>query len=141
MLPKDDDTDGLKATNNWRIIYVYVPVACYIITLCGLFFVFKEDSIKFLIMKGDRVEEVRSHVKKMYKYAKNDEQADSIIQLIKGKCSNNSSGLTLKDALFNPQYRRATWINIVQIIFHECTGINVINFYSNTIFSDMNKTG
>ena len=102
MLPNDNDIDGLKATNNWRIIYVYVPIACYIITLLGLFFVFKEDSIKFLIMKGDREEETRSHVKKMYKYAKNDEQADAIIKVIKGKCSNNSSGLTLKDALFNP---------------------------------------
>lgn len=38
----------------------------------------------------------------MYKYAKNDEQADAIIKVIKGKCSNNSSGLTLKDALINP---------------------------------------
>ena len=73
MLPSDDDIDGLIATNNWRIIYVYVPVAFYIITLSGFFFVFKEDSIKFMIMKGDREEETRNHVKKMYKYAKNDE--------------------------------------------------------------------
>jgi len=40
------------------------------ITLSGLFFVFKDDSIKFLIMKGDKKEETRSHIKKMYKYAK-----------------------------------------------------------------------
>lgn len=73
MLPNDDDTEGLKATNNWRIIYVYVPVACYIITLSGLFFIIKEDSIKFLVMKGDRENETRNHVKKMYKYAESDE--------------------------------------------------------------------
>ena len=69
----------MESTDNWRIIYVYVPVAFYVITLSGLFFVFKEDSIKFLIMKGDRLEETRIHVKKMYKYAETDEQADAII--------------------------------------------------------------
>ena len=73
MLPNDDDTEGLKATNNWRIIYVYVPVTCYIITLSGLFFIIKEDSIKFLVMKGDRENETKNHVKKMYKYAESDE--------------------------------------------------------------------
>ena len=49
----------------------------------------------------------------MYKYAENDEQADEIIEVIKKKCSKNSSGLSLNDALFNPKYRTATWVNIV----------------------------
>jgi Na+/melibiose symporter-like transporter len=48
--------------------------------------------------------------------------------------------LTLKDALFHPMYRRATWINIVYIIFHELTGINVINLYSNQIFDQMKSS-
>jgi hypothetical protein len=37
-----------------------------------------------------------------------------------------TSGVTIIDALCNPKYRRATWINIGYIFFHEMTGINVI---------------
>jgi len=42
-----------------------------------------------------------------------------------------SSGLTLKDAIFDPKYRYSTWINIGYIAFHELTGINIIRLYSN----------
>ena len=41
VLPDDEDIEGLKQTDNWRIIYVYVPVCVYITVLLGLFFVFK----------------------------------------------------------------------------------------------------
>ena len=38
------------------------------------------------------------------------------------------------EAFFTDErYRRASWVNICQIIFHELTGINVILMYSSTI--------
>jgi hypothetical protein len=49
------------------------------------------------------------------------------------KFGNNTSKKSLKDALFDPEYRRATWVNLGYIVFHELTGINVIMLYSNTM--------
>ena len=56
---------------------------------------------------------------------------------IRKSSGKNSSGLTFIDALVNPQYRRATWVNIGYLTFHEFTGANFIIFYSNTIFRQM----
>ncbi len=49
ILPDDQDTDSLKNTERWRIIYVYFPVTLYALTLFGFIFILKEDSIKYLI--------------------------------------------------------------------------------------------
>jgi Na+/melibiose symporter-like transporter len=46
----------------------------------------------------------------------------------------------LKDAVANPKYRKATWVNIGYIIFHELTGINVIMLYSTEIFKQMKNS-
>ena len=48
-----------------------------------------------------------------------------------------SSKLTLGDALCNDRYRRATWVNLGYIVFHELTGVNVIALYSNQMFKQM----
>ena len=53
----------------------------------------------------------------------------------------DSSGLNLCDAVANPRYRKATWVNIAYIIFHELTGINVIMLYSNQMFKQMSSGG
>ena len=55
---------------------------------------------------------------------------DDYINKIKRSCGQDSSGLTLKDALFNPEFSGATWVNLGYIVFHELTGINVIMLYS-----------
>lgn len=44
------------------------------------------------------------------------------------------------DATSNPKYRKATWVNIGYIIFHELTGINVIMLYSTEIFKTMKNS-
>ena len=67
----------------------------------------------------------------VYKHARTEEQADEYIDYLRTKLGSDSSNLTLKDAVANPKYRKATWINIGYIIFHELTGINVIMLYSN----------
>lgn len=77
----------------------------------------------------------------MYKYAHDDATAMKYIERINSSSGNKTSDLTLSDALCNPQYRTATWVNVGYIIFHELTGINVINLYCNTIFKSMDKDG
>jgi hypothetical protein len=47
----------------------------------------------------------------------------------------------MKDACFNKNYRMATWVAVVLIMFHEMTGVNAISSYSNTILSEMNSYG
>ena len=45
-----------------------------------------------------------------------------------------STKVNLKEAfLTDENYVRASWVNIVNVIFHELAGINVILQYSNTI--------
>ncbi len=46
--------------------------------------------------------------------------------------------MTLKQALIKDEnYLRASWVNIINIIFHELAGINVILQYSNVILDDI----
>lgn len=77
----------------------------------------------------------------MYADAKDQEGQDAVIATLKRTMGKSSSNLTLRDALFNPQYRNATWINFVYIIFHELTGVNVINLYSNQMLKQMQDNG
>lgn len=46
--------------------------------------------------------------------------------------------MSLSDALCRDEnYMRASWVNIINIIFHEFAGINVILQYSNTILKEI----
>ena len=99
-----------------------------------------EDTIKFCILEKKN-DEAKAHIRKMYKYATSDAEAEKYLEVLAGSIGNNSSDLTLCDGVSNPRYRIATWINISYMIFHEMTGINVINMYSNTMFKDMAKGG
>ena len=93
-------------------------------------------------MKGQTVE-ARKHMTKMYKYPASGKatpaELEQMIQKLKFSSGNDTNNLTLKDALWNPTYRMATWVNIGYIIFHELTGINVILLYSNTILAKSGK--
>lgn len=46
--------------------------------------------------------------------------------------------MTLKQAFFtDKRFVRGTWINIIYIIFHELSGSNFINLYSNTLLTNV----
>lgn len=51
--------------------------------------------------------------------------------------SNNSTKISLGDALLNPKYRTATWVNNFMIMFNTLTGINVILLYSTQMLTEM----
>lgn len=101
----------------------------YLLVLVALLFTIQHDSIKNLVTK-DRREEARAHLRLVYKNC-NEQNADRYIERIRSTCGSDSSNLTLRDALANPQYRTTTWANLGYIVFHELTGINVILIYSN----------
>lgn len=72
ILPDDEDTAALKSSNTWRLIYFYFPFVLYLITILGLLFVVRQDSVKFLMGKGKKVE-AKAHIKQLYKDAKSEE--------------------------------------------------------------------
>ena len=37
--------------------------------------------------------------------------------------------------MFDSRYRTATWISVIMACFNQLDGVNVLNFYSNAIFS------
>ena len=140
ILPDDKDTEALRETNLWLVFYIYIPVGMQVVFLASLFLVVRYEPIKFLIQE-DRTEEAILAIRQMYKYANDDEMAHKFIDRIRASSGKKSSDLTLRDALVNPQYCRATWVNVGHMIVHELTGINVIVLYSNTIFKDMDENG
>ena len=127
------DFDAIKENTTWRVIYAYWPMALTVIAMINHIFIVDHDSIKFLIIQEKHSEALYA-IRKVYKHAKNEDLAKQYLMKIRNTSGKSSSGLTLKDALFNPQYRKATWVNIGYLIFHELTGINVIILYSSTIF-------
>ena len=51
-----------------------------------------------------------------------------------GACGGNAQKATLKQAFVTDErYRRASWINVIEMIFHELTAINIVFAYSTTI--------
>lgn len=80
-------------------------------------------------------------VKRVYAKATSDEMADMIITKISENLGEDSSKLSMKDAISNPLYKRATIVNIGYVFFHEVAAINVINYYSNQIFKESEQGG
>lgn len=77
----------------------------------------------------------------MYANCDDETSQDYCISILRQSMDKGTSDLTLKDGLFNERYRTATWINIVYMIFHELTGINVINLYSGQMLKEMQGHG
>lgn len=67
-MPEDDDTEGLKQTDRWRIIYVYIPGFIALLILFSMIFIIREDSIKFLISQGNHTE-AKNLIRRLYRFA------------------------------------------------------------------------
>lgn len=134
FVPQDDDEEALATTSSWRVLYGYFPLACHLTTIIFLAFFITYDSVKFLIVE-EKVQEAKFAIKRLYKHSGRDLQL--YFDTLKMTSGKNTSNLTIKDALFNQQYRKSTWVNIGYIIFHELTGINVILLYTSIIFKEL----
>lgn len=94
----------------------------------------KHESPKFLIF-NERKDEAKKMLKQIYSPSEN---VEDIISQFQTFTQRDTSFISLKDAVSSDMYRKATWITLIIIIFHELTGINAIMLYSNTMFK---KTG
>lgn len=132
ILPKDDASDTVLAENEtWRYIYG-LPIVFYVIVFFGMLFLVPTDTPKFLL-QSDRASAEKA-VRNIYKTS-DQTDVDDILGYLSQNNQKETSTVTLKETFFNPEYRRCTWVNIADCIFHELAGINVIFLYSNTILT------
>ena len=132
ILPADTDLEALRKTERWRAFYFYFPGASYVLVLLAFIFTVKHDSVKFLVTKG-KTAEAKEALCLIYKNC-NPRNVDEYIRTIRDSCASDSTKLTIREALTDPRYRKATWTNVGYIILHELTGIMVVTLYSNIMF-------
>ena len=121
----------------WRVILGF-PLPLFLISTVGFLMIIKFDGPSFYLTKGQYELAERS----FNSINKTELDRAPFLKLCKeyensAKLS-GSTKVSLKDAFWhNENYRRASWINIANVIFHEATGLNIILQYSNTILDDI----
>lgn len=76
ILPKDDDTQGQKADQMWRLVFA-LPLAFFAIILLGFMLVIRQDSAKFYLSQGDQFLALKA-IHAMYKTGGNEQIAEQI---------------------------------------------------------------
>ena len=138
LLPPDENTQELIDDEvAWRVILGQPMVWFFLQTLSFLFYI-KMDGPAFLLSKHD-MEGARASFESIYQTNGDDSHFEKFVDEInKSKKLAGSTKVSLGDALCKDEnYMRAAWVNIINIIFHELAGINVILQYSNTILEDI----
>lgn len=93
-------------TDIWRVICVYIPVGIFCLELIGFILILKYDTIKHLINNKSPI--VSKAVLDIYSY----ESENTLVNEIQKSFAKDSSKVTAREALFDPYYRKATWVNI-----------------------------
>lgn len=132
-LPKDNDAEALRASDYWRFV-VGFPMILQVLSVLSMVAYVKYDSIRFLVSTG-RYNHARDMIRLVYQC--NKERPNKIITQIEQSSNKGTSSVTITEALTSPHHRRATWIALAIIIFHELTGENAIMLYSTEIFRKM----
>ena len=136
LLPPDDDKPALKASDMWLFIYAF-PLVWYIAMAALLFTVVRLDSPKYSLVV-DKKSQCIAVIHRIYKTGGSEEMAEEIAAFISSTIQKQSTKVTYKEAFCSDEkYKRASWVNVVYIVFHELTGINVILTYSNTILENI----
>ena len=131
-LPPDTDREALKHTKVFYYIMGFPLILNFLMAVL-LFTVITIDSPKYYMVNGNKESSLKA-IKKIYRTEDDDAYAEEISDFIKSTIQTQSTKVTLKAAFFTDErYRRASWVSLIYIIFHELTGINVIELYSNTI--------
>ena len=136
LLPPDTDPQRLIESNMWYFIFAFNFVF-YGIMVTLLLSVVRFDSPKYSIVKN-KMNDCISVIHQIYKTGDNVELAEEIKDFISSTIQKQSTSVTYKEAFCSDErYKRASWINVGYIIFHELSGINVILTYSNTILENI----
>ena len=80
-------------------------------------------------------------INKVYKVSDKDE-ADLIVDEKRFELNDTQENVLgevpgTSAVLCDAKYRRATWLCVIMAVFNQLDGINVMNFYSNTIFENI----
>jgi len=134
FLPPDSDTEALKDTQMTKVIFG-LPIVFYVIQLALQLMYFKEDSVKFLLVKGKSVS-AEAEIKKIYATADSDGQASMIAKELLKTSQKQTASVSISE-LFNPMYKGGTGVALIIMALHELTAINAILLYSNTIIEGM----
>ena len=116
ILPDNDDYEANKQNETWRIIFK-MPAILGLFVMIMLLYVYKEDTIGYCVSKGLK-EEAKRSMKKFYRlkpqYEQQGHTLDDVIEThynyLRKNTSMGSSDLSFKQVLFDPKYRRATWV-------------------------------
>ena len=131
----------MEDNKTWRLIFGF-PLIMYAMILFGFLVVIRHDSPTFYVARGESAYATKV-VHKIFKTEGNDYVAQQIINEIERKLGGKDEGdhaqkATLKEAyITDERYVRASWINVIAMIFHELTAINIIMAFSNTILEDI----
>lgn len=138
LLPLDTDTQALIDDEvSWRII-LGQPLVWFTLSILSFLFYIKQDGPAFLLANHD-TEGARKSFESLYKTNGDPIHFENFVNLInKSKKVAGSTKVSMSQALCKDEnYMRAGWVNIINIIFHELAGINVILQYSNTILENI----
>ncbi|CDW82078.1 sugar transporter family protein [Stylonychia lemnae] len=136
-LPDSQDEEAMSKTTFWRYIFGS-PWVFQVITLVSYFFILKHDTIKYLIDNNKDAEALQM-VKKVYHKS---EDHQYILDYIKMTSSlGKGNRISLKDALTNKLYWRATWFCFTFALISQFSGVNGIIWYSGTILQRLQNQG
>jgi MFS family permease len=109
----------------WRVCYG-MPIVVLSIGIILLISFFPEDSINFLVASGQKEEAIKA-IARIYENP--EEVYERIEKSVNGEkeAQEDTQDVTFGQAL----QMKATWFCFVLTIFHQSTGLNAINIYSN----------
>jgi sugar porter (SP) family MFS transporter len=129
---EEDDFDSFQIQYYWYIVFA-IPLAIALFQILLLLFIFSYDTPVFLKQKGEQ-EDLQKLMSKIYRTPELvQERIDEII-IEEGS---SDSDLTYAQLMYDPKYRRATWVGSTLSLFQQLTGINAIMFYSNIVFKGL----
>ncbi|TNV80539.1 hypothetical protein FGO68_gene11398 [Halteria grandinella] len=131
-LPEDGNNIEQMDDTFWRVI-IGCPMLLQVASIISMITYIKYDSIRYCIAKQNYIE-AREMIKQVYDPS---ERANNIIEYIESNSQRDTSGISIREAMTNPVYKRATFMALAIIIFHEMTGENAILLYSTEIFKKM----
>ena len=109
------------------------PLILYLWIIVSLTCIVRTDGPKFYIAQNDNDSAIKA-IHRIYQTNGDDDIAQEILEFISSTIQKASTSVSLKEAFITDErYTRSSWVNVVMIVFHELTGINVVLMYSSTI--------
>ena len=137
ILPTGDEE--MKDDNRWRLIYL-MPAFIAITQILLFLIFFKEEPVAFSIAEGNE-EEAKTLLKKVYKKTENfDELIDEHYTNLTKSTPKDVSNVSLNDAAYHAQYRKATWIGVGIFSFQQLSGINGVIPYTNRLLVSIKES-